>query len=383
MNIVLAVDSFKGSCSAIEVTEHLETGIRRVLPQATVQKIPVADGGEGTVQALLYAVGGSLRKKEVTGPLGEKVVAEYGVLDNGVAVLEMASASGLPLVAPEDRNPLVATTYGTGELIRQVLDEGYRKLVIGIGGSATNDAGVGMAQALGASFLDAQGQELPYGGGVLDRLSQVDLSKLDPRLKECEITVACDVTNPLCGPTGASHIYGPQKGATLEMVLQLDHNLGHFADVVEGALGLSFREIPGAGAAGGLGAGLMAFCGAQVKSGIDTVLDAVQLEQRIAQADLVITGEGRIDGQSVFGKVPVGVAQRSKQVKNLPVVAVVGGIGPGAEATYDYGIDAILSTVNGPMSLQQAMEQAPQLLAEAGERVIRLIRCGAAIKETL
>ena len=380
MNIVLAVDSFKGSCSAIEVAEHLEEGILRVLPQAQVQKIPVADGGEGTVQALLYAVGGTLRQKTVTGPMGSPVTAEYGVLDNGVAVIEMASASGLPLVPAGERNPLVSTTYGTGELIRQVLDEGYRKLVIGIGGSATNDAGVGMAQALGASFLDGQGQELPFGGGALDRLAQVDLTNMDPRLKDCQITVACDVSNPLCGPTGASRIYGPQKGATEEMIQQLDQNLRHFADVVEPALGLSFREIPGAGAAGGLGAALLAFCGATIKSGIDTVLDAVQLEQRVAQADLVITGEGRIDGQSVFGKVPVGVATRSKKVKPLPVIAVVGGIGPGAEATYDYGIDAILSTVNGPMSLEQAMEQAPSLLAQAGERVIRLIRCGAALR---
>ncbi len=379
MNIVLAVDSFKGSCSAIEVAEHLEEGILRVLPQAQVQKIPVADGGEGTVQALLYAVGGTLRQKTVTGPMGSPVAAEYGVLDNGVAVIEMASASGLPLVPAGERNPLVSTTYGTGELIRQVLDEGYHKLVIGIGGSATNDAGVGMAQALGASFLDGQGQELPFGGGALDRLAQVDLTNMDPRLKDCQITVACDVSNPLCGPTGASRIYGPQKGATEEMIQQLDQNLRHFADVVEPALGLSFREIPGAGAAGGLGAALLAFCGATIKSGIDTVLDAVQLEQRVAQADLVITGEGRIDGQSVFGKVPVGVATRSKKVKPLPVIAVVGGIGPGAEATYDYGIDAILSTVNGPMSLEQAMEQAPSLLAQAGERVIRLIRCGAAL----
>ncbi|MDK2799261.1 MAG: glycerate 2-kinase [Clostridiales bacterium] len=380
MKIIIAPDSFKGSNTTIAVANTIEKGIRKVFPDAEIIKVPIADGGEGTVDALVLGAGGEFKEKTVTGPLGEKLTAKYGVLKNGVAVIEMAAASGLPLVPEDKKNPLVTTTYGTGELIKAALDDGCKQIVIGIGGSATNDGGMGMAQALGVSFKDKDGNELGSGGGELDKLATIDISGLDPRIKDTEIIVACDVSNPLCGERGASAIYGPQKGATPEMIKQLDANLRHFAGIIKEQLGQDIIDVPGSGAAGGLGAGLIVFCGAQLKSGIETVLDVVNVDKDLPTTDLVITGEGKIDGQSVYGKVPVGVGQRAKKY-NKPVLAIVGDIGDGASAVYDHGVDGIMSTVNKAMPLSEAMQRSTELLEDAAERVMRIIKIGMDIKK--
>ncbi|KJS15655.1 MAG: glycerate kinase [Peptococcaceae bacterium BRH_c4b] len=375
MKIIIAPDSFKGSCTAITVASATERGVKKAYPDAKVVKLPVADGGEGTVDVLVLAAGGEYRELEVTGPLGGKVVANYGILPDGTAIIEAAAASGLPLLPLERRNPWFTTTYGTGELIKAALDQGYRRIVIGIGGSATNDGGAGMARALGVSFRDQYGNELGFGGGELGRLHDVDIRDLDPRLKEAEIVVACDVANPLCGPEGASLVYGPQKGGTPEMLKELDRNLSRYARIISRQLGVEIADLPGAGAAGGLGAGLMIFCRAKLKPGIDTVLDAMNFDHHLQDADLVITGEGQIDGQSVYGKVPVGVARRAKKF-GLPVLALAGSIGDGAGKTAGYGIDGILSIVPGPISLQASMSGAETLIEKAAERAMRVIRIG-------
>ena len=383
MKIVISPDSFKGSNSSIKVATLIEQGVRRVHPEAEIVKIPIADGGEGTVEAAVLGGNGQYRELEVTGPLGERLTARYGLLPGQTrgaglhksAVIEMAAASGLPLVPEDKRNPLVTTTYGTGELIRAALDEGCREFLIGIGGSATNDAGVGMAQALGWSFKDKDGKELAYGGGELANIAVIDQSNVDSRLKESKINVACDVTNPLFGKTGAAHVYGPQKGATPEIVEELDQNLRYFARIVESQLGKDISQEPGSGAAGGLGAGLMIFCGAELKSGIDAMLDIVRFEDHLESTDLVITGEGAIDGQTTYGKVPVGIAKRTQAYK-VPVLAIVGDIGAGAEAVYDHGIYGIMSTVNRAMPLKEAMAQSASLIEDAAERVMRIIRIG-------
>lgn len=379
MRIIVASDSYKGSSSTMQVADAVEKGIKKVFSQAEVVKIPVADGGEGTVDALVTGTGGVYKEVEVVGPLGERLKASYGVLNNKVAVIEMAAASGLPLVPQNKRNPLVTTTYGTGQLIKAALDEGCKKIFIGIGGSATNDAGLGMAQALGVKFTDKDGNSLGYGGGELARLAHIDISNLDARLKDSEIIVACDVSNPLCGEKGASAVYGPQKGATPEMVKQLDENLGHFADIVQHQLGQDVAGIPGTGAAGGLGAGLIVFCGASLRSGIETVLDLIGIDQYLQGADLVITGEGRIDGQSIYGKVPVGISKRAGKY-NVPVLAIVGGMGEGASAVYEYGIGSIMSIVNGPMALEIAMKKSEELLEDTAERAMRIVKIGMNIK---
>ncbi|MBZ4645925.1 MAG: glycerate kinase [Clostridia bacterium] len=381
MKIIIAPDSFKGSNTTIAVANTIEKGIRKVFPDAEIVKIPIADGGEGTVDALVLGAGGKFKEITVTGPLGEKVQAKYGILDNGAAVIEMAAASGLPLVPENKKNPMVTTTYGTGELIKAALDDGCRKIVIGIGGSATNDGGLGMAQALGVSFKDKDGKELGYGGGELEKLAVIDVSNIDPRIKDTEIIIACDVSNPLCGEKGASAVYGPQKGATPEMVKQLDANLRHFARIIKEQLGQDIIDVPGTGAAGGLGAGLIVFCGAQLKSGIETVLDVVNIDRHLPTTDLVITGEGKIDGQSIYGKVPVGVGQRVKKY-NLPVLAIVGDIGDGASAVYDYGVDGIMSTVNKAMPLSEAMGRSSELLEDAAERVMRIIKIGMVMRRS-
>jgi glycerate kinase len=375
MKIIIAPDSFKGSNTSIMVANTIERGIRKVFPDAEVVKIPIADGGEGTVEALVLGAGGTFREVDVKGPLGETIKAIYGILDNGTAVIEMASASGLPLVPENLRNPLVSTTYGTGELIKAAMNEGCKRIVIGIGGSATNDGGIGMAQALGASFKDSEGRELGFGGGELDKLDTIDISGIDSRLKDVEFVVACDVSNPLCGERGASAVYGPQKGATPEMVEQLDGNLRHYAEKIKTQLGMDIVDTPGAGAAGGLGAGLIVFCGASLKSGIETVLDVVEIDKHLPTADFVITGEGKIDSQSIYGKVPVGVGQRVKKY-NKPVLAIVGDIGQGAQAVYEYGVDGIMSTVNKAMPLSEAMGRSAELLEDATERVMRIVKIG-------
>lgn len=374
MKIVVAPDSYKGSLSALGVAQAMERGILRVFPHAEVCKIPIADGGEGTVEALVAATNGTLRKAAVTGPLGEPVIAPWGILGDGrTAVIEMAAASGLPLVAAEKRNPRLATTYGTGELIRAALDAGLRNLIIGIGGSATNDGGAGMARALGVRFLGDDGEELANGGAALAGLKHIDIDGLDPRLQNCEITVACDVDNPLCGQRGASAVFGPQKGATVEMVAELDEALAHYAVIAEHATGRAVAELAGAGAAGGLGAGLMYFTPARLKPGVDIVLEAVNFAHVVNGAAFVITGEGHTDFQTAFGKAPVGVAKVAKQF-NIPVFCLSGGIGDGADDVLTQGIDAIMSICDRPLTLEACMRTGSTLIESASERLCRIIK---------
>ncbi len=343
------------------------------MPDAETILVPMADGGEGTVEALTYGTHGQIVATEVTGPLGEKVTAKWGILGDKVsAVVEMASASGITLIPVERLNPLVATTYGTGELIRAALQAGCRRLIIGIGGSATNDGGAGMAQALGARLLDEKGEELPWGGAALAELSRIDVSGLDRRLAECEVTVASDVTNPLCGEQGASRVYGPQKGATEAMCQQLDESLANYAGVVKRDLGIDVIDIPGAGAAGGLGAGLIAFLGAKLISGVEIVSEVMGLTNYLREASLVFTGEGRIDTQTLFGKTVAGVAAKAKTFR-IPVVAIAGEIAGDYKELYQHGIDAVLSIAPGPISLKKSMANAEELIADAAERALRLI----------
>lgn len=375
MRIVAAPDSFKGSLSALEAARAIEAGLTEAIPGCQVQKIPMADGGEGFVEALLTAAGGELISVEATGPLGAQVNAFYGMLPDGeTAVIEMAAASGLPLVAHHQRDPLRATTLGTGELMRHALEHGAKHLIIGIGGSATNDGGAGMAQALGAKLLDEKGRPLPPGGAALSDLARIDCSGLIPQLRQATISVACDVTNPLCGPSGASAVYGPQKGADERMIAQLDRALAHYAGVLKRELGIDVREIPGSGAAGGLGAGLIAFCGATLAPGAELIIDATHMAQSIAKADLVITGEGRTDAQTLFGKVPYAVAQCARPY-GVPVVVLSGGLAPGYENLYDEGITAVFSTASGPMPLKAAMEDAQKLMRQAAYNIGRLWAC--------
>ena len=380
MKIVIAPDSFKGSLTALQVAEAIETGLRRVFPAATIEKVPMADGGEGTVQSLVDATGGEILTAQVLDPLGNSIDAQYGVLGDGrTAVIEMAAASGLTLVPYDKRDPRVTTTYGTGELIRAALVHGCRKLIIGIGGSATNDGGAGMAQALGAKLLTTNGEQIEPGGGALATLNAIDLSDLDPRIAETETVVACDVNNPLTGKEGASHVYGPQKGATPEMIEVLDANLAHYDSILQRDLGKSVNTVPGAGAAGGLGAGLMAFLNASLKSGIEIVTEAAQLSKQFAGADLVITGEGQINFQTVFGKTPVGVAKVAK-THNLPVIAIAGSIADGSDGVYDAGIDAMIDIVPEPMLLETAIEKATTLIETAAERAGRMVIIGTKIR---
>jgi len=373
MKIVVAPQSFKGSLTAREVAAAIERGIRRVVPHAAVVILPMADGGEGTVDAMVFSTGGRFVACEVTGPLGDKVVANWGILGDGVtAVLEMASASGLILVSPEKRNPLVATTYGTGQMIRAALDAGCRRLIIGIGGSATNDGGAGMAQALGAQLKDHDGLELAQGGAALARLNSIDVTGMDSRLKECRITIASDVTNTLCGAEGASWVYGPQKGATEDMCRQLDKALENYAAVIKKDLGIDIMDMPGAGAAGGLGAGLAAFLGAELVSGIDIVSEAVGLAEHLRGAALVFTGEGRLDSQTMFGKAVAGVTARAKEA-GIPVVVLTGGIEGDLADLYEQGIGSVLCIAPGPISVEESQEKASRLITDTAERAMRLI----------
>jgi glycerate kinase len=354
----------------------MERGILEVFPEARVTKVPIADGGEGTVEALIAGAGGQFIRQQVTGPIGEPVDAAWGILgDSKTGVIEMAAASGLTLVPQPKRDPELTTTYGTGQLIRAALERGIRRLVIGIGGSATNDGGAGMAQALGVRFLDDAGTALPPGGAALARLASIDLSELDPRIEETEILVACDVNNPLCGPTGASAVYGPQKGASPAIVAELDEALQRYAEIAGQATGRDVADIPGAGAAGGLGAGLMLFTRAQLRSGVDIVLEATGFAEIVQHADLVITGEGKTDLQTAHGKAPVGVARVAKQFA-VPVVCLSGGLGQGSEGVLDHGVDALMSIVARPASLDECLATARELLEAAAARTCRLIRVG-------
>ena len=374
MRVVVAPDSYKGSVSAVGVAAALERGVLRVFPQAEVRKIPIADGGEGTVEALVTATGGQMKQERVRGPLGEVVDACWGILGDGkTAVIEMAAASGLPLVPPDRRDPRITTTYGTGELIRTALDAGLRRIIIGIGGSATNDGGTGMAQALGAKFLAADGAELPPGGGALAQLKTIDLSGLDSRLTETEITVACDVDNPLCGQRGAAAVFGPQKGATPAMVAELDAALGHFAGCARAATGRNVADLAGAGAAGGLGAGLLFFTPAKLRPGVEIVLEAVKFAEVVKDAAFVITGEGRTDFQTAYGKAPVGVAKVAKQF-GVPVFCISGGLGDGADDVLAQGIDAVMSICSRPLSLDECMRDGAALIEEAAARLCRILQ---------
>jgi glycerate kinase len=375
MKIIIAPDSFKGSNSAVLIANSIEKGIRKVISNAEVVKLPIADGGEGTVDALVIGASGIEKEITVINPLGKKIKAKYGILGNKTAVIEMAAASGLTLVPEKKRNPMITTSYGTGQLIKAALDEDCKKIILGIGGSATNDGGLGMAQALGISFKDNKGNELGYGGGVLESLYKIDTSNLDTRLMDCEIIIACDVTNTLCGAQGASALYGPQKGATPDMVTKLDNNLKRLAEKINEDVNKDIISIEGTGAAGGLAVPLISYCNAKIKSGIETVLDTLNIDKHLPTTDLVITGEGKIDNQSIYGKVPIGVAKRVKKY-NIPVLAIVGAIGNGAEEVYDYGIDGIMSILNKPMPLSEAMEKSTELLEDAAERVMKIMCIG-------
>jgi glycerate kinase len=377
MKIVIAPDSFKESLSALEVATVIEAAFREVFPDAHYVKKPVADGGEGTVQAMIDATGGRRVEQVVTGPLGEPVPAFYG-LGGGepLAVIEMAAASGLELVPPERRNPMVTTSYGTGELIRAALDSGARRFVLGVGGSATNDGGAGMIQALGVQLLDVDGADLGPGGAQLARLERIDVSGLDPRIRDCAFDIACDVSNPLVGAHGASATFGPQKGASPEMVAQLDANLCHYAQVIARDLGRDVAAIPGGGAGGGIGAAMLVFLGGRLRPGVDIVTEAVGLAQEVRDADLVITGEGRIDAQTLKGKTPMGVARVAKAC-GKPVLAIGGCLSADAGAVLGHGIDAIFSSVARSCTVAEALADAQANLHAVARNAAAALKLGA------
>lgn len=374
MKIVIAPDSFKESLSALDVAKAIEEGFKEIYPHAQCIKLPMADGGEGTVESMVAATGGKRIECVVTGPLGQSVAAFYGWLGDGkTAVIEMAAASGLHLVANEQRDPCLTTTFGTGELILAALDQGARHIILGIGGSATNDGGAGMMQALGARLLDHQGHELAPGGAALAQLAKIDLTRLDPRLAAVELRVACDVDNPLCGPQGASAIFGPQKGATPEKVQQLDAALKQWGEQIEQTTGKRVIDLAGAGAAGGMGAALSGLLMGRLEPGIKIVTDALNLAQAVQGADLVITGEGRIDSQTVHGKTPVGVASVAKQFA-VPTIALAGGMTKDYAIVHEHGLDAVFSVVNRIVTLPEAMSEAYENLRVTARNVAAVWR---------
>ena len=376
MNIIVAPDSFKGSLTALQAAEAIEQGIRHVLPDAEVVRFPLADGGEGTCEALVLASEGRFVQEKVTGPLGEPVEVTYGILgDDVTGVVEMAQAAGLGLVPPDRRDPLITTTYGVGELIKAALSAGCTRLVVGLGGSATNDGGAGMAQALGAKLIGSDGQELPRGGAALLDLERIDVSGLDPRLENAVVYAATDVTNPLVGPEGASAVYGPQKGATPEMVETLDRALNHWGEIIQRDLGVEVREMSGAGAAGGLAAGLVAFCGVEIRSGASLVLRTLRFEEYLGPADIIFTGEGRLDRQIEFGKAISGVALLAEK-HQIPVVAFTGRLDIEPDKLAARGVKGVVPIVPGPLSEEEAMASASELLQAAAERTMRLLLVG-------
>lgn len=376
MKIVIAPDSYKESLSALDVAAAIEAGFREVFPAAEYVKIPVADGGEGTVEAMVAATSGTLVRLTATGPLGEPVAAFYGLSgDERTAFIEMAAASGLELVPVAQRNALITTSWGTGELIKNALDRGVEHIIIGIGGSATNDGGAGMIQALGARLLDSTGRDLAPGGAALAQLAQIDISGVDARIKACRFEVACDVTNPLTGEKGASAVFGPQKGATPAQIAQLDRALAHYASLIQRDLDIDVLHIAGGGAAGGMGAALHAFCQAELRSGIEIVTEALGLAEQVRDADLVITGEGRIDSQSVNGKVPIGVARVAKQF-NKPVIGIAGSLTPDVGVVHAHGLDAVYSVLFSICSLEEALASAEQNVRMTARNVAAAIRIG-------
>ncbi|MFU0913681.1 glycerate kinase [Kluyvera intermedia] len=379
MKIVIAPDSYKESLSALDVACAIEAGFREIYPDAEYVKIPVADGGEGTVEAMVAATQGRVIPVKVTGPLGEPVAGFYGVSDDEqCAFIEMAAASGLELLSPAQRNPLKTTSWGTGELIRHALDLGVRRIIIGLGGSATNDGGAGMVQALGAKLLTDEHQHIGQGGAELAALMKIDISELDSRLADCQIDVACDVTNPLTGEEGASAVFGPQKGATPEMVTNLDHALAHYAARIKQDLGIDVLSLEGGGAAGGMGAALFAFCGAKLRPGIDIVTEALHLDALVADANLVITGEGRMDSQTIHGKVPVGVARVAKRY-HIPVIGIAGSLTADVGVVHQHGIDAVFSVLYRICSLDDALEQAGENVRMAARNIAAVMKMGQSL----
>ena len=374
MKIVIAPDSFKDSLSAQGVADAIALGLAQVWPDAQLIKCPMADGGEGTVESILAACEGQQRRTVVRGPLGATVEAAWGWLPQShTAIIEMAEASGLQLVPVAQRDACISSTFGTGQLIRAALDAGAQRVILAIGGSATNDGGAGAMQALGVKLLDAQGQTLSPGGLALAQLARVDLSEIDPRLAQVRFDIAADVNNPLCGPHGASAIFGPQKGASPAQVEQLDRALGHFADHCATALNNDVRDEPGSGAAGGLGFAAKAFLGAQFKAGVEVVAELVGLADAVSGADLVITGEGRFDAQTLRGKTPFGVARVARE-HGVPVIVIAGTLGDGYQALYEHGVDAAFALASGPMTLDQACAEAPRLLRERATDIARVWR---------
>lgn len=376
MKIVIAPDSFKESLTALEACDAIEAGMKNVFPDADYVKVPMADGGEGTVQSVIDSTGGKLKTLTVTGPLNQPVNASYGLSgDRTLAVIEMAASSGLDKVPFDKRNPMITTTYGFGELIRNALDEGVKEILLGLGGSATNDGGAGMIMSLGGRLLDEKGQSISLGGEGLKDLVEIDLSGMHPRLKDVNFRVACDVDNPLTGKKGASFIYGPQKGGTSDQLEQLDSYLGHFAEVIRQKLGVNLEDVPGAGAAGGLGAGIMAFLNGKLENGGELLVDILELDEKVANADLVITGEGGINHQTIYGKTPVAVSRVAKK-HGVPVIALAGSISEGYESVYDEGIHAVFSILNQPVSLEDALSQGYANLKQTAENVARVIQLG-------
>lgn len=379
MNIIIAPQTFKGSISALNVAKAMESGVLKVIPNANITLVPVADGGDGTLETLVETSNGDIRTIEVTGPMGDRIEAQWGAMGDGkTAVIEMARTSGLALVPEQNMNPLISTTFGLGETIKHALNSGFRKFIIGIGGSATNDAGAGMAQALGIHFLDANGKELSFGGAALSKLDQIDLKSLDARALQSEFLVACDVSNPLTGPEGASAIYGPQKGASPEMVDQLDSALRNFGNIISRDIDIDVDKIPGSGAAGGLGAGLTALLGAKLRKGVDIVLDSVNLDSHLKDADLVITGEGQMDYQTVYAKAPIGVAERSS-LYGVPVIAISGSLGENYQVVHKHGISAVGAITTSPMTLSDASENASSLISSSVEQALRFMKTGASV----
>lgn len=376
MKIVLAPDSYKNSLTAKQVAASIKKGFQKVYPNAEYVSFPMADGGEGTVQSLVDAKNGQIITEKVVNPLGNPTEAQYGLIDDGsVAVIEMAQASGIQYINQFTQNPYITTTFGTGELIKSAIKHGAKTVIIGIGGSATNDGGAGMAQALGAHLLDEKGDELQYGGAMLKKLDKVDISEMLPELSDTEIIIASDVTNPLTGPNGASHVFGPQKGANEEMVEFLDEALSHYADVLKRDLGKDLENVPGAGAAGGLGAGLLAFTNSQMRSGVDIVVNYIGLKEKVKGADVVITGEGQIDFQTKFGKTPIGVAKAAKAVDpDTTVIAIAGSVGEKISELYPLGIDAIFTCVPGIEELSKAIQDTDKNLQQVSENIARLIK---------
>ncbi len=374
MKIIVAPDSFKGSLTSMQAAEAIERGIKKAAltskENVEIIKVPMADGGEGTVEAIISAIGGKIIQTKVLDPLGRKIDSFFGVLPDNTAVIEMAAASGLNLLTVEERNPMKATSYGTGELIKAALDIGCKNIIIGIGGSATNDGGVGMCQALGIKFLDKEGKQIGFGGGELYKINKIDISSLDSRINDTIITIASDVKNTLCGPNGASAIYGPQKGATSEMVEILDRNLKHFATAIQKQFNKDVLNVPGSGAAGGLGAALMAFFRAELRLGINLIMELVKLEDKVKEADIVITGEGSTDYQTLYGKVPLGIAKVARK-HNKPVICISGSLGEGYEELYNEGIEALFSIVSRPMSLEEAMRMGDVLLEKITKNVFK------------